>query len=91
MPRVGDPPVEGRIIRTYRLPLHSIDVDEPLVDVQVGRHVLQIRSQRDGVIYTILSVGQDVNAGTVRKYFERHLARLNRRGASHPQLAAALT
>jgi pyruvate/2-oxoglutarate dehydrogenase complex dihydrolipoamide acyltransferase (E2) component len=64
MPVVSDRYAEGVVTKIYRLPGHSVDVGEALVDVRVGDNVLSVGSNRDGFVYRILvAVGQKVRAG----------------------------
>ena len=64
MPPVGQPPLEGRVIKVHRMRGHFIDIDEPIVDVQVGRNILTVRSQRDGRIQSLnVWAGHPIHAG----------------------------
>jgi hypothetical protein len=62
----GDPPLPGRILKTYRMPHHSVDVGEPLADVLVGRNIVTVCANRDGFLYRMNAiVGNQVKAGQV--------------------------
>jgi hypothetical protein len=56
----------GTVLKTYRLPRQCIDVEEPLIDVRVGPHIVTVCSIRDGFLYRLnVQVGSTVRAGQI--------------------------
>jgi len=62
---VGDPPIQGRVIKINRMPGHCIAADDPLVDVQLDRHILTIRSREDGILVRSQWIGHELKPGDV--------------------------
>src|SRR5262245_14077721 len=63
MPRVGDSPTPGRVIKIHRLTGHYIGYREPVVDVLVGDNLLTLLSPDSGKILTCRARGDVVNPG----------------------------
>jgi hypothetical protein len=61
-PPIWDPPVEGRILRVRRMPGHFAKQGDPVVDIQLGHHILTVCAEEDGKVMRCREVGDIISA-----------------------------
>ena len=62
-PAVAREPVLGHVIRVHRMPGHYVGKGEPVVDLQIGNHILTLCALFDGKIMRCREIGYVVRAG----------------------------
>lgn len=63
MPPISEPPIHGRVIKVNRMPGHYVGEGEPVVDLQIGGHILTLCSPFGGKVMRCRGIGEIVRAG----------------------------
>jgi hypothetical protein len=58
-----DPPLPGRVIKVHRMPGHYAGEGEPVVDLQIGTHILTLCAPFGGKVMRCREIGVFVRAG----------------------------
>lgn len=63
MPPIFEPPIPGRVIKVHRMPGHYVGQGEPVVDLQIGIHILTLCAPFAGKIMRCREIDEIVRAG----------------------------